>query len=256
MNHYALFLLLFFLTLLSCNRNPELTFSSEIFSEQHLEMCKNESCSEVEILYLKASGESSVADKINNEITLQITDALFLGDEDPSAKTSIESSVAQFVLAYRDHQPDIPTDLDQGGYEASIHTKLLSQNERVVSISNNSYLYTGGAHGMRTITFLNFDTATGEQIDVEDLVVDFSAFETFVEEKFRNSHDILAEDSINSTGFMFDDEQFYVPTNVGISDNEMVIVYNPFEIVPMPKGIVILRIPLEEVKLYLDPTIL
>lgn len=256
MNRYFCLLLVISSILYSCDRNAPLMFSSEILSEQDLAVCKNDPCSEVEILFQQATGEESVSSRINAAIKLQITDALFLGDEDPSLDVTIEAAAAQFVLAYRDHQPDIPSDLDNGGYQASINMTLLLQNDDLVSIQNDTYIYTGGAHGNGYTTFLNFDVQTGKQMDVEELVSDFEAFEAFAEKKFRETQDIQPEESINETGFMFDDEQFYVSTNVGISNEEMVIVYNPFEISPTAKGIVILRIPIEEVQPYLNDNLL
>ena len=64
------------------------SFSSEFFSQEDLEICKDHPCSTVDISYPLAQGESEVAQKINSEIKQFITEILFLGDDEqtPSKK--------------------------------------------------------------------------------------------------------------------------------------------------------------------------
>ena len=254
--NYTVRLICISLLFSSCKKEPVLSFSSEIFTEETLEICQTESCSPVTIDYLKAAGDDIISDKINSEIKLHIIEALFLGeDSKPSAK-DIPQAAEEFILAYRDHQPDIPTELDFGGYEAEITFNKTYQNEHLVSLEILKYIFTGGAHGYGGISFLNFDLETGETMKTSDLFIDFAEFESFAEIKFKEAHDIPMGDNINATGFWFDDDKFYIPKTVGFNKNKLVIIYNQYEISSYAEGPVLLEIPLEEATPFLDSNLL
>ncbi len=45
------------------------------------------------------------------------------------------------------------------------------QSSEVISVALTSYINTGGAHGVLTITFLNFDAETGFQISSACIII-------------------------------------------------------------------------------------
>lgn len=254
--NYRFFILLFCFAALSCKKEPALVFSLETFSQKDLELCKNEPCSKIDISYPKANGVEIIAKNINTEIESLLVGSLFLGDEEGTSTASISEAAAEFIMAYRDHQADTPTDIDMGGYEAQIDMHVIRQTEDFISIEWDSYFFTGGAHGNTYTTYLNFDTQTGEQIDIESLINNFDSFENFVEEAFRKEHKISKDVSINDTGFWFDNDTFYVSNNVGFTNEKIIIVYNTYEIAPYSTGAITLEIPLEEIEPFLNDSVL
>ena len=166
-------------------------------------------------------------------------------------KNIVEAS-KDFIFAYRDHQADIPEEIDTGGYQALIDLTSIYEGQNIISVQAESYLYTGGVHGNGYTNYLNFDTQTGELIDIESLVTNFDSFQDFVEEKFRIENKIPEEESINATGFWFDDDQFYVSNNIGFSSENLIIVYNTYEIAPYSAGTFILKLPMDEVQPFLN----
>lgn len=256
MIRYVTSLFLLSMIAVSCNSGSELSFSSEIFSEEDLAICKNDPCSSVSINFLEAIGDDKIALAINTKIEQQITDALFLGDDQPTIAIGIEEAAKQFVMAYRDHQPDLPSALDNGGYDATIQMNLLFQNNDLVFIENNTYTYTGGAHGLGVTTFLNFDVSTGELVDVEDWVTNIEALETLVEKKFRAMYKIETDGSLNEKGFWFEDDLFYLSTNVALSKEALLVIYNPYEIAPYGSGQTVVEIGIEEVAPFLNTDVL
>ena len=71
------------------------------------------------------------------------------------------------------------------------------------------------------------------------------------EAKFRSQEKIPATQSINSTGFMFDGEAFYLPENIGFTPKGIQLLYNQYEVASYADGPIILTLPYEEVKEYL-----
>jgi len=250
--NYVFRLLFVAFVFVGCSNEPSLTFSSEVFTEENLEICKTEFCSPVSINYVKATGDAAISEKINSEINTYIIDALFLGEDDEPSAKDIPQATTQFILAYRDHQPDLPTNLDFGGYEAEINAEITHQTETLVCVEFHSYLFTGGAHGYGGTTFIMFDIETGERMSIENLFEDVPRFEAFAEKAFKKAYDIPLSDNINASGFWFDDDQFYLPEAVGIRENNLVLIYNAYEISSYAAGPIALEIPLDEIESYLN----
>ena len=249
-------LLLLLIILSGCANEPALVFAPEIFTEAQLDICKTEACSSVSIDYVKASGDPIVSEKINTAITSYISDGLFLGDDPTPTTKNIKEAAKDFILAYRDHQPDIPTELDFGGYEAEITVQKSYENERLICLEATSYLFTGGAHGYGGTSYLNFDIITGALIENSALFQDYSEFEAYAEVKFKEAHDIPENDTVNAKGFWFENDTFYLPETIGLDENNLIIIYNSYEIAPYAAGPIVLEIPLTEVASFLDFTLL
>ena len=179
--NYAYRLLFIVFLFSSCKSEPELTFSSESFTQKNLEICKDQPCSTVVIDYVKASGDAEISDKINSEIKKHIIEALFLGDDTSPTVKDIPEAATHFILAYRDHQPEFPSELDFESYEAEVTITNPFLNENRASIEIQLYLFTGGAHGYGGTSFINFDVQTGEEISTKDLFINYDEFEAFAD---------------------------------------------------------------------------
>jgi len=254
--NYIFRLLLLLIILSGCSNEPTLVFATEEFTEAQLEICKTETCSSVSLDYLKASGDPFLSEEINNAITSYIISGLFLGDDAIPTAKNIEEAAKDFILAYRDHQPDIPADLDFGGYEAEITVRKSYRSEQMISLEAISYLFTGGAHGYGSTSYLNFDSATGALIENANLFANYSGFEAFAEIKFKEAHGIPENDNINASGFWFENNRFYLPESIGFDENNLIIIYNSYEIASYAAGPIFLEIPLTEVASFLDSNLL
>ena len=245
-----IFILLLFLSLTACKDEVPLTFSTESFTEETFGICKTVSCPEITINYIKASGGKGISEKINTEIRSYIIAALNIGEDSiPKAKT-IKDAASGFIKVARLHAADFP-DMS-AEYFAEINISQLYYSTELVSIEMHRYLYTGGAHGSANTIFLNIDPQTGNKISTEMLFKKSPEFTTFAETKFREVHKIPSNESINSTGFWFEDDRFYLPSSIGFTETSLVLLYNQYEIASYSEGPIELKIPLEEVKEYLN----
>jgi hypothetical protein len=245
-----IFILLLFLKLTACKDEVPLSFSSESFTEETFDICKTVSCPEITINYIKAAGDKSTSGKINSEIIGYIIAALNIGEDSiPKAKT-IKEAASDFIKVARLNAADFP-DMSVE-YFAEINISELYYSIELVSIEMHKYLYTGGAHGSGNTFFLNVDPQNGNEIPSEALFKNSIDFKVFAEHKFRDAHKISSDESINSTGFSFENDRFYLPNSIGFSETDLIILYNQYEIASYADGPVELKIPLEKVKEYLN----
>ena len=243
-------IILLLLAITSCKDEAPLVFSSESFTEETFDICKTVSCPEITINYIEAFGDKSVAGKINSEITSYIIAALNMGEDSiPRAKT-INDAAAYFIKVARLHAADFP-DMS-AEYFAEINVSESYNSNEIISFEMHQYLYTGGAHGSGNAFFLNIDPRTGNEIPSEALFKNSIDFTAFAEKKFRESNKIPSNESINSTGFWFEDDHFYLPDTMGLTETSFVLIFNQFEIASYAEGPVEIEIPLEDVKKYLN----
>ena len=186
--------------------------------------------------------------KINTQITTQIIATLFLGeDQNPSAK-SIEEAANQFILAYRDHKNEFEYELE---YEAEIRVSKIFSNQAYLSLQFENYLFTGGAHGYGSTFFKNFNLQTGNEISPSNFFEDYMGFLKLAEKAFRKQHNIPESESINAVGFWFDDDTFYLPESMGVSKNELLFIFNPYDIASYADGAIQFKISKSEAAPFL-----
>lgn len=249
MKFWALFYLLSIGLFISCKKATPLVFSSESFTENSIALCKNIGCPDVTINYVVPQGDSEAVKKITSEIKTFVISTLHIENEsEPSART-IPEAIENFIKTYRMDSADFP-DMS-AEYFAEINVLDSYNSKELVSFQLEQFLYTGGAHGYQNTGFLNFDPQTGREISTEELFENIEAFTAFAEKKFRRAHNISENESINSTGFWFEDDVFYLPETIGVTQTNLLLIYNPYEITSYADGPIELEIPIEEVLKYL-----
>ena len=244
------FILVLFFSMAACKNELPVHFSAESFTEEAFTICATVSCPEITINYIKASGDKDISNKINSEIIRYITDALYIGEDPISTSKPINKAASDFIKVARLHAADFP-DMS-AEYFVEINISVLYCSTELVSIEMKQYSYTGGAHGNGNTFFLNINPQTGIEIPIEDLFSKRPEFTNFAESKFREANNIMAYESINSTGFWFENDRFYLPESIGLSKTNLLLIYNQYEIASYAEGPVALKIPLEELKEYLN----
>ncbi len=246
-------LLLLFLFIIGCKDTP--LVSSEIsFSHKDLPSCNTVACPDIFVNYPKYTGEEAVVKSINDSVKQFIIKSLYLDDPDqkPNA-TSIEEAAQQFIDIYRMHSAEFP-DLTID-YYSEIEIEESFRSEELLSIELYQEKYTGGAHGYRSLAYGNFNIETGQEIPNEKLFKDLKTFTDVAETYFRQQHNISENDEINSTGFWFDDNEFYLPESIGFNKKSLVLHYNQYEIASYAEGPIEVEIPQEKVAEYLTVSI-
>ena len=68
---------------------------------------------------------------------------------------------------------------------------------------------------------------------------------------FRQKEGIPKDKSINHTGFMFEQDSFYLPENMGFTKEGLKLLYNPYEVASYADGPIEFTLTHAEIKKYL-----
>lgn len=223
-------------------------FSFESLTENDLSLCHKQKCPEITINYLQAKGDGGSFDKINREIK-DFVIASFYMDENANIPATIKDAAIGFSKRFHQDITQYPTTVTV--YSAEIDVEEIYNTPNLVSLELVQYLYTGGAHGNGSTTFLNVNPKDGSRFALKDLIEDEQEFLRFAEKQFRKEHNIAADQPINSTGFWFENEVFFLPETVGFTIDNLIFIYNDYEISSYAESPVELLIPREQARPYL-----
>ena len=241
MNSPICFLLCFIL-LIGCIDDHKLTFEPLIVSDNDCTECPN-----ISIEIPKALEQSKLTETINTALEEELISLLVFDDEIEAS--SVSEAIQSFKNGYEELKKLYPDETT--GWQAKISGTVTFEDKNMITIALNSYLFTGGAHGYTTRSFLNFNKRKGKEFENWELFKDQDHFENFAETKFRIQEDIPQDNPINSTGFMFEQDEFYLPDNIGFTEKGLVLLYNQYEVASYADGAIELVLPYAEVKNYL-----
>lgn len=155
MNNRITVVALIALITVGCNQEKNIEFSSESFTEKELPICKNSKCPEVTINYVEIIGDEEVSEKINKKIKNFIYSSLLMGEDTIPTAKSIQEAATGFIEAYNADKAQFP---DMAGeYFAEISVTEIYTSKEHLCFEMRQYLFTGGAHGYGTTSFLNID---------------------------------------------------------------------------------------------------
>lgn len=235
---------------ISCKKETtKLEFTSEQMTAENLPDCKEDICPEIDIQLVKAQGDDQFAKTVNDAVGAVVAASLTISPDEEAKVNSLDEGVSNFINDFRDYKAEFAE--SPAGYEIKVVSKVSYQDANLLSIALDTYTYWGGAHGYGSKSYLNFDVQTGEQLDNEALIKEEGDFKTFVEKKFREQQNIPADGSINDTGYMFENESFSLAESMGFEDDDMVLVYNPYEVASYAEGQITVRVHIEDVKQFL-----
>lgn len=205
---------------------------------------------DIKVEYLKFTDESdfskNVNKKINEDLTEIFNDALQEGTPEAEDIQGAVNAFAEDYFTFKEQHPDAAP-----VYEAFTEQEIVNQNQRTVVLKTDFYLYMGGAHGYNGIHFLNFDAESGNYLSQSDFIADISGFTGFAEEKFREKYEVPADTDLNAAGFFFEDGKFALPENIAFGDDQIILLYNPYEAASYAQGKLRLILPKNEVEEWL-----
>lgn len=243
-------ILLVFLLFSSCEnkKQPEelpLVFKNDIIIKKSGKGCLENSfaCSMISFAIPVAEGARS-SKKLNDAIKNHLV-RLIYNEENPKI-ASVEGLAKTFIS----EQQKSAEKFDEAiPWQASVDAKVYFKSKNLISIGFNSEVYEGGAHGYRSLTFLNFNPKTGKLYSQKELFSE--EFREYVERVFREKQNIPRNNNINSTGFWFQQDIFQLPLNIGFGKENVILVYNPYEIAAYSDGQFLLKIPKNKLRGFL-----
>lgn len=139
----------------------------------------------------------------------------------------------------KENQLDVP----DYQYYLYIDNTIEYISREILNFTKTEAIFTGGAHGMYNITSTFIDMKTGCKIANEKLFNNYQEFTKMAEIYFRKENNIPFDESINSTGFWFDNDKFFIPENLLFTNEGVQLLYPLYSIAPYSAGIIECTIP-------------
>ena len=128
------------------------------------------------------------------------------------------------------------------GYQSSSEVKILRADERVFSFAKSVYSFTGGAHGNSGVIGVSFDSKTGEELRLSNVISDKEALSAYITARL--------EEEYGSMDMLFEDWKEYVGSaadfNFALGPSGMEVYFDPYEIGPYALGEVTIEVPYTE----------
>lgn len=243
------------LFLISCKEDRDISksaslplrFEKEIIERKAGANCDTAEydCSVINLEVVKARGAGKTSEEINEALEKHLI--LLLSSEENDTISSLEGLTENFIEDYKKAAEEFS---EEPPWEAYITEKISLETPSLLSIKINTEIFSGGAHGYKSINFINFDPRTGKKYSSEELFE--PGFTDFVEKKFRKEQGIPEDENINSSGFWFEDDTFSLSQNIGFTEDAVILVYNSYEIAPYAAGDFHMEIPMEEALPFLQ----
>lgn len=253
MKHVLLVLAVTVITFSSCENSPKETTSTDLKIENIIinneEDCDGQNCAAIAIKYPQITNAIFPTEKINEHIETTVA-AIINATQEDQATMSLEQAIANFKDDFKTLRQDFPE--SNVGYEATVKGDIAYQSPEVLCVLLDSYMYTGGAHGYASRTFININAKTGDTIGVDALFKNKKEFLAKAETQFRQHENITTTTTLADAGYWFEGDTFHLPNNIGFEGNKMILLYNPYEIAAYSEGAIAIEIPLEDVQQYLN----
>ncbi|MCM4159107.1 DUF3298 and DUF4163 domain-containing protein [Antarcticibacterium flavum] len=240
---------LFIITLLTgCGKETP----PPVFEEFHIDEVSSvdcdpeeENCAFISIHIPWAKNDNDRNRNINRHIEQHVINLIDFQEENDFG--SLEALSQNFIDNYEASAKEFPE--YNIPWEASVAGRILTNSPELISMEFKLAIFTGGAHGFTSTSYLNFNPETGETYETSELFT--SEFNEYAERLFREKNDIPQDQPINSTGYFFEGDSFSLPQNIGFYRNRIILRYNAYEVASYSEGGIQLEIPKEQAEEYL-----
>lgn len=179
-----------------------------------------------------------------DDINALVKNAIFVDGEE-----TVEQVSESFLGGYNEYAEE---QIDAGN--DAIHTWYKHQDCRVafngngiLTLRNAISDYTGGAHGMEVELWFNYDLQEKKLLALSDIVEDKAAL-LIVAERYFKKHENLADSASYGSSYFFEENNFALSENFGLTKEGLLFHYNPYEIKSYAEGSTTLLIPYNDVK--------
>ena len=200
------------------------------------EQCDADGCPKVDLQWLTFENQPALNDAITQNLA-----AMLIQDE---GNATHDGTIEGLADAFLQDASDMAMASEQG-WELNATVKKQGRRGDLVTLSMETYEYTGGAHGLPSVQYFHWDLAKQQSVKLGDLLVpgQQSAFW----EKAREQHTAWLDEENLDQAFR-DSWPFDKTDNVFFSDEGMVLQYNVYHIAPYAMGQPTLTIPYAELE--------
>lgn len=254
---YFLLLLGLFLSFWRCNQSTDQGAVSlkpityQYAGEGQCDTTKNRGVS-VSATYFQVVGESSATKSINDSLRAMVAaginnwvDSAALA-QTPNARTDLAAGARLFSASYQLMGEE--GRMFGGCWELEISCDTAFTSPAILTVRQETYTYSGGAHPNTQMTLQSFSRRTGHALQLTEVVSDTTALLKLVEQAFRKAQDIRPGQDLEEAGYFLRDGQFFLPGTFGIGRDGLIFLYNPYEIAAYAVGPISVTVPYGELK--------
>ncbi len=206
-----------------------LAFQQQRFSRQS-PACEQDSnyCARVEAVYpLASSGPELAVERVNDSLLayLRVSLAVFAPSPEDIPE-SLDAIADNFLEEYEVMMSE--EELSATQWVVEVDGEVLYQSENLAAIQLSTYSYAGGAHPNSFVYLLNFDTHTGELLQLPEIVSDTARLREMAEVAFREARGLGPDESLADEGFFWGGA-FALPENFALTEEGLFFFYNPYE---------------------------
>ena len=190
---------------------------------------------------MKEDGSSYLIDARLDTIALDEESAQYYSALDDGLRAYSDTRLSAFQENYSSNLENAKSDFEDGllgemYYEDESSITIQRVDEQVFSFSENLSSFTGGAHGNYGTTGTTFDTQTGKELDISDVVTSTKDLIPVLKERLKTDYPDTAFFDLDETLQAYIDEpetyQFcWYMTSEGIT-----FVFNPYELASYADG--------------------
>lgn len=218
--------------------SAELTFKAEKFSS---EKCFGDDCATVKVNYLIAEG-GELAERYNTDMHEFIMSYFSF----ESTHENIDAAAAEFLDDFIEVKEEFNS---VGGWFKELDVELTYETDSTLSFRYSHTVYAGGAHPESSISYANYDKATGKFLSIDLIVLDEQKLLAIAEQAFREFHEVEDGVSLEEDGrFFLPETGFFLANAMGYADDKFVLTYNPYEIGPYVMGYTELEFDVKELE--------
>jgi hypothetical protein len=136
------------------------------------------------------------------------------------------------------------------GFDDSNICFINHNDNQILNLEYQKSSYTGGAHGINTNKYLNFNLKNGALLKFEDIFLKGSEKQLLqiLESVLRASYNIPMHQSLGDFGFTLPNDRLYITKNFYINRLGIGFYYNVYEIAPYAVGSQDLFLPYSKIK--------
>jgi hypothetical protein len=241
-----IFSIMIFIALVSCNpkdqtleteSESQLAFRTETLEK---ESCVGENCAKLKLSWPVASGGKAAI-----EINQAIEDKMALLMQTGEDIAPLDTMISKYFRSFESFKAEMPD--SYGGWEIEASAEVSYRSDSTISIYFTQFSFLGGAHPNSVVSFLNFDSKSGEPLSLDRLISNESDLLVLAEKKFREFHEIKEGVSLEYDGrFFLPETGFFLANAMGFKEGQFWIIYVPYEIGPYVMGYTELEFSKEE----------
>ena len=174
-------------------------------------------------------------------------DEVFCDSDCGNIDECINKLVVELVDAYNESSSDFEGEELQSyffSWDILSNNSVVYNDKDFLTLKQNNYEYTGGAHGISNISYSIFDLRSGEKWDIDSIIIKNNKLLELIKIK-------IIEDGFEE--WVFDMDEVFISDNIGIDGSNVYFLYNVYEITPYVCGDIEVTFSYNEIYNFLTP---